>query len=56
MSVQIRRPATRTCVRCGRAERWDDGAGAWLVSDNDIGEKFCIHDWDITGEFAPVER
>jgi hypothetical protein len=56
MGVQIRRPATRTCDRCGRKEQWDDEAGAWQVSEEKVGDKFCIHDWDITGEFAPVER
>ncbi|MFB6267429.1 MAG: HEWD family protein [Halodesulfurarchaeum sp.] len=55
MSAEIRTPSQRTCVRCGRAERWDDDAGAWQVADT-VGDVFCIHSWDITGEFKTVER
>ncbi|MFW6385171.1 MAG: HEWD family protein [Halodesulfurarchaeum sp.] len=55
MNVEIRRPVKRTCIRCGREERWDDDATAWQVA-NEVGEVFCIHDWDITGDFTPVER
>lgn len=55
MSAQIRAPSTRTCVRCGREERYDDDANAWQVDDS-VGDVYCIHSWDITGEFSPVKR
>lgn len=56
MSAEIRQPGKRTCVVCGREERWDDGVKAWQVADDGVGEVFCIHDWDITGKFTPVVR
>ncbi|MFB6133561.1 MAG: HEWD family protein [Halanaeroarchaeum sp.] len=55
MSVQIRSPSHRTCDRCGREEYYDDEANAWQVTEN-VGDVFCIHSWDITGEFTPIER
>ncbi|MFB6094816.1 MAG: HEWD family protein [Halanaeroarchaeum sp.] len=55
MSVQIRTPSRRTCLRCGREERYDEEARAWRV-DAAVGDVYCIHSWDITGEFTPVER
>lgn len=54
MSV-IRTPSERACVRCGRDERWDADAGGWQVAE-ETGSVQCIHDWDITGSFTPVER
>ncbi|MFB6069907.1 MAG: HEWD family protein [Halanaeroarchaeum sp.] len=55
MSAQIRSPSRRTCVRCGREEHYDDEASAWQVAA-DVGDVYCIHSWDITGEFTPVEQ
>jgi hypothetical protein len=56
MSAVIRRPRSRSCVDCGRTEVWDEESGAWRVADDGVGEVFCIHDWDITGQFTPVKR
>jgi len=56
MSVNIRAPNERRCVRCGRRESWSESASAWRVPNDDVGEVACIHDWDVTGEFRPVER
>lgn len=56
MSAVIRQPRARTCVRCGREEQWDDAREAWQVDTDGVGEVYCIHDWDITGEFTPVKR
>lgn len=56
MSAEIRRPRVRTCVRCGREEHYDDDDAMWQVTDDGVGNVFCIHDWDITGEFTPVRR
>ena len=56
MSAQIRTPSHRTCVDCGREEHYDDAASAWQIDDDDVGDVYCIHSWDITGQFTPVER
>ncbi|WP_188976623.1 HEWD family protein [Halocalculus aciditolerans] len=54
MSV-IRTPSERSCVQCGRDERWNPDQGSWEVAA-ETGSVRCIHDWDITGSFTPVER
>ncbi len=56
MSLTIRSPDERSCVRCGRTESWNEDVNAWRVPDGAEGEVACIHDWDVTGEFRPVER
>ncbi|MFB6137774.1 MAG: HEWD family protein [Halobacteriaceae archaeon] len=56
MSVEIRTPEERECVRCGRAETWDETTENWVVADDQVGDLYCIHDWDITGKFTPVSR
>ena len=56
MNAEIRQPGTRMCTQCGREERWDTEDRAWRVAEEEAGEVFCIHDWDITGEFTPVRR
>jgi hypothetical protein len=60
MSVGITAPTERTCEVCGRREAWDDDADAWRVVRDDgtrlAGNVYCIHEWDINGTFAPVER
>ncbi|NIC00558.1 HEWD family protein [Halobacterium sp. R2-5] len=53
--AEIRAPEERTCTDCGRSERWDDDAGAWRV-DEEVGDVYCVHSWDVTGTFAPVEE
>lgn len=53
--VEIRAPRERTCTECGRSERWDDDDSQWRV-DDDPGDVYCVHDWDVTGSFAPVEK
>jgi hypothetical protein len=54
MSVEIRVPSERSCVRCGREEYWDQEEQNWRVADDEVGDVYCIHAWDITGEFTPV--
>lgn len=56
MSAQIRTPSERTCQDCGREEYWDDEVDNWRVSDDHVGNVHCIHSWDITGSFTPVEK
>lgn len=53
--ADIRTPENRTCTRCGREETWNDDATTWEV-DDEVGDVYCVHDWDITGEFTPVEE
>ncbi|MFC7046225.1 HEWD family protein [Halobacteriaceae archaeon GCM10025711] len=54
MASTIRVPEQRTCQECGRRERWDATEENWVVEDDTVGEVYCIHSWDITGEFRPV--
>jgi hypothetical protein len=56
MSTQIRTPSERTCHDCGREEHWDEELANWRVSNEHLGNVNCIHDWDITGTFTPVEE
>lgn len=56
--ADLQPPRERTCERCGRRDRWDDDAGHWAiaVADGDAraGDPFCIHEWDVTGEYNPL--
>ncbi len=52
-TVELRRPSTRACERCGRAEEWDEAATTWRVEET--GRLFCVHEWDINGSFLPFE-
>lgn len=56
MSAEIRKPQQRTCTDCGREEYWDEDTGNWRVVDDEVGDVYCIHSWDITGNFSPVEN
>jgi len=56
MSVDIRTPERRECVRCGRIEKWDGERDNWVVADDEVGNVRCIHTWDITGEFTPIQE
>jgi hypothetical protein len=56
----LRRPTDRTCELCGRTEQWDTDSDAWRVvredGDPQVGELYCIHEWDINGTFVPIEN
>ncbi|MFW6458452.1 MAG: HEWD family protein [Halodesulfurarchaeum sp.] len=54
MTLQIRRPDRRTCLRCGRTEEWDEAGETWRAVE--VGSVFCVHEWDITGTFNPIEN
>lgn len=60
MDSNLRRPTNRTCERCGRKEEWDPDAMSWRITveanERQVGEPFCIHEWDITGTFVPFEN
>ncbi|SNR51071.1 HEWD family protein [Halorubrum vacuolatum] len=53
MGVRITPPTERTCERCGRSERWDDAVEGWRI-DEDAGQIYCLHEWDINGTFVPI--
>jgi hypothetical protein len=59
MNTKLRTPEERTCERCGREEYWDDADRVWRIVEEDgerlVGSAYCIHEWDITGEFSPIE-
>jgi len=60
MGTRLRTPEDRTCERCGREETWDEADRVWRIVREDgervVGDPYCIHEWDITGEFTPIEE
>jgi len=60
MATTIRKPRSRKCELCGRREAWDDERGSWQIVADDgervVGNPHCIHEWDITGSFTPIEQ
>lgn len=53
MTGVLRTPEGRVCERCGRVERYDEDLGGWRALE--AGDVQCIHEWDIDGEFIPVQ-
>jgi hypothetical protein len=55
----ISTPTQRTCERCGRSDVWDERRQEWTIAEADgerqVGNPYCIHEWDITGSFNPFE-
>lgn len=50
-------PEERTCERCGRREVWSDDSGTWVArSEDDRGRPHCVHVWDVTGTYNPIDR
>jgi hypothetical protein len=51
-------PTERECERCGRRDVWDDDRETWAVATDDdtklAGDPFCLHEWDINGEYNPL--
>lgn len=54
MTGVLRTPEHRGCERCGRAERYDEDIGGWRATE--FGNVYCIHEWDIDGEFVPIQE
>jgi len=51
-------PRERACERCGRREVWDDRKETWVAGDangKSRGTPHCLHEWDITGTYNPIE-
>jgi hypothetical protein len=53
MNSTLRTPTDRACENCGRRERWDADRESWRVEEP--GDVYCIHEWDINGEFVPFD-
>ncbi|WP_181691847.1 HEWD family protein [Natronomonas sp. LN261] len=58
MSVEIVPPTRRICERCGRTDVWDADADNWVIVEEDgerkTGDRHCIHEWDINGQYNPI--
>jgi hypothetical protein len=56
----IEPPTERACERCGREDVWDEAAQNWVIRTADgerlVGDRHCVHEWDINGQYSPVER
>lgn len=57
--VTISPPTERVCERCGRHDVWDEAAENWIIAEADgekqAGSPTCIHEWDINGQYSPVQ-
>ncbi|ACV48856.1 MULTISPECIES: HEWD family protein [Halomicrobium] len=51
-------PSERTCERCGRHDVWDDETDSWQIvvdgEQKEAGNPFCLHEWDINGNYSPL--
>lgn len=59
MVAEIDPPRERTCELCDRTDVWDEDVGNWVIDTDDegerlVGNKHCIHEWDINGRYNPV--
>lgn len=56
--VSLNPPKARKCLRCGREDTWDPAVGDWTINEVDgekqAGDRFCLHEWDITGSHKPI--
>jgi hypothetical protein len=56
--TEIVPPTERTCKRCGRADVWDPEVENWVIETVDgerqVGNRHCVHEWDINGRYNPV--
>lgn len=58
--VTISPPKERNCERCGRREIWDDEGHTFVAAEVDgkisRGKPHCLHEWDINGEYNPLQE
>ncbi|WP_336327804.1 HEWD family protein [Halovenus sp. HT40] len=53
----IEPPTERTCERCGRVEEWDEDQQTFVAaSDDSLGQPHCLHEWDINGQYNPLQE
>jgi hypothetical protein len=59
MSRTLSPPTERECERCGRQDVWDERQREWTIATVDgerqVGDPYCIHEWDVTGAYNPFE-
>jgi hypothetical protein len=57
--ARINPPTERTCERCGRMEVWSETEQTFVAGTVDgqkrRGEPHCLHEWDINGEYNPLQ-
>ena len=60
MSEEVRLcpPTDRKCILCERVEESDGETSNWEIGEINgkemVGEKFCMHEWDITGTHKSI--
>ncbi len=58
--ARLNPPTERRCVRCGREDLWDEDVGDWTIrvvdGEKRAGDRFCLHEWDITGSHASISE
>ena len=58
--IRLNPPTERRCLRCGREDVWDPDRESWVIREVDdekrAGDRFCLHEWDITGTHRPITR
>mgnify|MGYP007091082448 FL=1 len=58
MSPEIVPPTRRSCELCGRTDVWDEDTHNWVIAEEEgtrkVGDRHCIHEWDINGQYNPV--
>ena len=56
--VQLNPPDERQCLVCGREDVWDEESEEWRIrvveGEKIAGNRFCMHEWDITGTHRPI--
>lgn len=56
---EVHPPRERECMRCGRRDVLDEDTGHWQIAtvdgDKRAGDPFCIHEWDVTGNYNPFD-
>lgn len=56
--AEIVPPTERECTSCGRRDVWDLETENWVIAREDgvrlVGNRHCIHEWDINGTYNPV--
>jgi hypothetical protein len=59
MTTAVQPPDVRRCEQCDRVERWDERTESWCIDSEDgtrrVGDPHCIHEWDITGSYNPLD-
>lgn len=56
--IEVVPPTERICERCGRHDVWNDDASTWTIAEEDgekqVGDPYCLHEWDINGSYNPL--